>query len=339
MNHLPNQDAVSWYISSIHPLVRARLPHTKFYIVGSPVNNIPTWIRNNAELLGVEVLGYVADPRPLFNQVICSVAPLRFGAGVKGKIGQSLGLGVPVVTTVTGAEGMFLTEKEVLISSSEELFAENIAKLHTDGTAWSSYRASGIESVRENLSITSARKSLERIVEASIGYQTCRVPHMKDRHSDLIDHPGGVEIVEEVHFEIEEEKLAAKTAKEEQLRNEQKAVGGEIAPNLPEIRTEVDRSLNEIKEKSITQGALKKYPQPSSQKDGDMKLGLADKIDDLVRAMFEEALVEKARAGHEGREFRELNSRLRGKSQVGLGRQRLHKKLAEWKKKLSDRKS
>ncbi|MEE8428146.1 MAG: glycosyltransferase, partial [Gammaproteobacteria bacterium] len=103
-NHPPNIDAVKHFVKDIFPIIRKELSGVKFFVVGSnPPKNISSLASED-----VIVTGYVPDISCCFNQCMLSVAPLRYGAGVKGKINTSMSYGVPVVTTIIGAEGMFL---------------------------------------------------------------------------------------------------------------------------------------------------------------------------------------------------------------------------------------
>lgn len=132
-NHRPNFDAVKFFIDEIFPKVLQKLPDVKFQIVG---NNPP----QELFALGsesVHVAGFVVDPKSYFENSRVFVAPLRYGAGMKGKLGQAFSHGLPVVTTKIGAEGMNLThEKDVLIANVAEKFADEIVRIYTDETLW-----------------------------------------------------------------------------------------------------------------------------------------------------------------------------------------------------------
>ena len=115
--HPPNTDAVLWYAQEVLPHVRAALPGVETYIVGSKV---PA----NVRALAAEdfvVTGYVPDVTPYFTGCRVSIAPLRYGAGVKGKINLAMSYGLPVVATTPSIEGMFLVpEQDVLVADDAE---------------------------------------------------------------------------------------------------------------------------------------------------------------------------------------------------------------------------
>jgi hypothetical protein len=126
--HTPNQDAVFYFANSILPLILKDIPEIIFYIVGS---NMPSSVRA-LESQNIKPVGYVPDVSPYFESSRVFVSPLRFGAGMKGKIGQSMSYGLPVVTNSIGVEGMGLThEVNVLVAENAEAFAKEVVRLST----------------------------------------------------------------------------------------------------------------------------------------------------------------------------------------------------------------
>lgn len=160
-DHEPNIDAVNYYASSILPLVREKLPGVRLHVVGS---NMPDAIRGmaSAELIPV---GYVADVEPYFNQCRVFIAPLRHGAGMKGKIGQSLSFGLPIVTTPIGAEGLGLIDGfSALIRSDPVEFSNAIVSLYTDESLWQFLADNGLELIKGQFSIEAVRPHLLSLV-------------------------------------------------------------------------------------------------------------------------------------------------------------------------------
>jgi glycosyltransferase involved in cell wall biosynthesis len=131
--HRPNTDAVHHLMRDIFPLVKKSLPAVKLYIVG---DNVTPEIAAYAAP-DVEVLGYVPDVEPLFRRCRLMVVPLRYGAGVKGKLGESLSYGLPVVTTTIGAEGFGLTDGlEALIADEPQAFASAVVRSYEQQELW-----------------------------------------------------------------------------------------------------------------------------------------------------------------------------------------------------------
>lgn len=104
--HAPNADALRWIRREIWPGIRSRLPQAEFRIYGAyPSQEFMGW--NHQADQGIRVLGQVDDLGEVFSKARVNLAPLRFGAGVKGKILEGFRRGVPAVTTAIGAEGLF----------------------------------------------------------------------------------------------------------------------------------------------------------------------------------------------------------------------------------------
>src|SRR5690606_34938096 len=108
---------------------------------------------------------------PYFNAARIFVAPLRYGAGMKGKIGQSLEYGLPVVTTAIGAEGMDLVhEKHALIADEAEAFGRETLRLYTDEALWKQLRRHSAEALKpfsaEAISLT-IRKELTSLLSSN----------------------------------------------------------------------------------------------------------------------------------------------------------------------------
>jgi glycosyltransferase involved in cell wall biosynthesis len=160
--HPPNIDGVLWLANEILPLIRARLPDLVCHIIGA---NPPAQIRALAEE-GVEIHGYVPDVRPYFDGCRLSVAPLRYGAGVKGKVNQSLAHGLPVVATSQATEGMFLTDGEsVLLADDPHAFADAVVRLYREERLWQRLSDNGAQVMEEHFSFGAAKRALERLVD------------------------------------------------------------------------------------------------------------------------------------------------------------------------------
>jgi GT2 family glycosyltransferase len=140
--HTPNIDAVQYFVSEIMPLLRKQLPGVRFYAVGSKT---PAEIQKLASE-DVIITGFVEDLNPFLDKIRVSVAPLRYGAGIKGKIGSAMAVGLPVVATSLAAEGMSLTDGEnILVADGAEAFASAIARLYEDGVLWNKLSKAGLE--------------------------------------------------------------------------------------------------------------------------------------------------------------------------------------------------
>jgi glycosyltransferase involved in cell wall biosynthesis len=156
--HRPNTDAILFFVQKIYPLVSEHLGDAKFYIIGG--NPPPEIVALATER--IIVAGLQRDVRPFFDSVKLSVAPLRFGAGVKGKINQSMAFGVPVVATSLAVEGMGLKDREdILVADDPGDFARALIELYKSEELWHPLSENGIEKTRALYSTDAARKKLE----------------------------------------------------------------------------------------------------------------------------------------------------------------------------------
>jgi glycosyltransferase involved in cell wall biosynthesis len=160
--HPPNEDAVRWFATHVLPLVRERDPSIVFHVVG----DIDDTTRRDIQREGMQVHGRVEDLTPLLGQARISVAPLRFGAGVKGKVNQAMSHGLPVVVTTVAAEGMYLQDGvNALIHDDAPSMAEAIDRLYHDEALWLRLSDGGLSNVRRHFSMDHARDALRRALD------------------------------------------------------------------------------------------------------------------------------------------------------------------------------
>jgi glycosyltransferase involved in cell wall biosynthesis/GT2 family glycosyltransferase len=163
--HRPNADAVHFYAREVLPRVRESLPAIELLLIG---DNAPPEF---AAYEGVRVLGYVPDIETVLARARVSVAPLRFGAGINGKIGEALAHGLPVVTTTIGAAGIALRDgEEALIADSPEDLADATVRLYTDAALWQRLSDKGYAHVERNFSPRVVRKVVNDSVRSLLGH-------------------------------------------------------------------------------------------------------------------------------------------------------------------------
>jgi glycosyltransferase involved in cell wall biosynthesis len=144
-NHPPNIDAVCWLCQEIMPLVWSQLPELTVTLLGS---NVTESVKTLAEDERISVPGYLAEVTPYFLNHRLFVAPLRYGAGMKGKVGQSLEYGLPIVATTVAVEGMNLThEQNVLEANQAQEFAQQIIRLYGDEALWHRLAVNSMEAI------------------------------------------------------------------------------------------------------------------------------------------------------------------------------------------------
>ena len=162
-DHAPNSDAVLYFVHEVWPLLLEAGYRDRFLIVGS---NMPPEI----ESLGTDQIiaeGYVENLQDVFSTTRISIAPLRFGAGIKGKVATSLGYGVPCVATSIGVEGSGLVDNvDVLVGDAPGEFASQILRVYHDGQLWTNLSQNGLLFFRENYSLEAIGAKFEFLMSA-----------------------------------------------------------------------------------------------------------------------------------------------------------------------------
>jgi glycosyltransferase involved in cell wall biosynthesis len=157
-------DAVQWFASSVFPLIRDRLPEVRFHCIGG---DVPEEIAALASQPGVLVHGHVPDITPYMEGARVAVAPLRYGAGVKGKVNLSMAHGQPVVATPCAVEGMHLRAGEdVLVAVDAMAFAEAVVRAYRDEALWQRLAANGLLNVERHFSLEAGRDVVRRVLLA-----------------------------------------------------------------------------------------------------------------------------------------------------------------------------
>jgi glycosyltransferase involved in cell wall biosynthesis len=163
--HSPNVDAVQWFVREVWPLLQARgFPH-RFIIAGSHVTDPIAALASEK----IEVRGYVENLEGLFAACRLSVAPLRYGAGFKGKVVTSLSYGVPVVATSIAAEGAGLRDGEdILIADDPATMADRIVSLYNDTDLWQRLSENGYQAFQSNFSHAAGAKKILDVVNGLV---------------------------------------------------------------------------------------------------------------------------------------------------------------------------
>jgi O-antigen biosynthesis protein len=162
--HPPNTDAILWYGHEILPRLRERLPGVKTYVVGmDPPSTVKALAAED-----LVIAGHVPDLTPYLTGCRLSVSPLRYGAGVKGKVNHAMSYGLPVVATTPSIEGMQLTSGvDVLVGDDPESFADAVALAYRDQALWNTLSEGGRENIRRHFSPDLARSAVSRLIALS----------------------------------------------------------------------------------------------------------------------------------------------------------------------------
>jgi len=133
--HAPNWDAVLWLKSAIWPLIRQQLPTVQVHVYGAYTPPKATALHNPAQ--GFHIMNWAEDALQVMSAARVSLAPIRFGAGIKGKIIDAMACGTPTVTTPIGAEAMYgdLPFPGAIAQDAQSL-ADEAVRLYTDQARW-----------------------------------------------------------------------------------------------------------------------------------------------------------------------------------------------------------
>ncbi len=162
--HYPNVDAVLAFAQNILPLLLPKFPDIIFHAVGShPPEELTRLASRN-----IRIAGFIEDISPMLWGARMMVAPLRYGAGLKGKIVTAMAHGLPVITTTIGAEGMGLTDGvDVLIADTPDDIAAAIERLDGDDALWHSLSKAGLDYVVRTTSREAGYEIVRAILESA----------------------------------------------------------------------------------------------------------------------------------------------------------------------------
>jgi glycosyltransferase involved in cell wall biosynthesis len=151
-----------WFATEVFPLIRAELPELRFHCIGA---DAPPEIAALAEQAGIEIHGHVPDLDPYMDGARIAVAPLRYGAGVKGKVNLSMAHGQPVVATACAVEGMHLRDGEdALVADTAADYAQAVLRLYRDPALWQRLSENGMRNVETHFSLDAAREVVRRVL-------------------------------------------------------------------------------------------------------------------------------------------------------------------------------
>ncbi len=160
--HPPNVDAVRYFVEQVFPKIRTQIPDIKFHVIGSRVP--PEIEAMNGS--GVVVHGFVEDLEPMIERCRIAVAPLRYGAGVKGKVNMSMSYGQPVVATSVAVEGMNAEHGvDVLIGDTADEFGAAVVRLYNDNKLWARLSRNSLKNVERYFSFEAAKKAIVTAIE------------------------------------------------------------------------------------------------------------------------------------------------------------------------------
>ncbi|WP_159807586.1 glycosyltransferase [Cellulomonas citrea] len=184
--HAPNADAVRWFAEEVLPLVLQVRPDVHLDVVGS---HVPEDLVDAAPPQ-VRFLGWVPDLAELYGTARLAVCPLRFGAGVKGKVGESLAHGLPVVVTSVGAEGMGLVDgQNALLADDPQAFADAVLRGLSDDELWGALATAGRAHIDEMFGPRRFTEELAAVLEQVQTRRRERRPRVRVRAGAVAPQP------------------------------------------------------------------------------------------------------------------------------------------------------
>jgi GT2 family glycosyltransferase len=162
----PNEDALLHLVREVMPLVWEAEPELKLRVIGADPTEAVIELQNEH----VDVIGYVADPIEWLGEARVHVHPMRFGAGIKLKLLETMAAGLPFVTTRVGAEGLGLGDLGALLVNDEPVeIARRTLLLYRDRDLWENTQLELLDLVKSRFSRESFRRTLaEAMVVAGL---------------------------------------------------------------------------------------------------------------------------------------------------------------------------
>ncbi|MEH6473160.1 MAG: glycosyltransferase [Halopseudomonas sp.] len=189
--HAPNWDAVLYLKQTIWPLIRQQLPQAELHIYGAYPPPKATQLHNDAQ--GFKVLGWADDAHTVMRSARVCLAPLRFGAGIKGKLVEAMQCGTPSVTTEVGAEAMHdALPWNGMIENQPQAFADQAVRLYQDPSLWQQQQLHGAEIINQCYDQqTIADALLQRIEQLRLELEQHRLDNVTGamlRHHTMKSH-------------------------------------------------------------------------------------------------------------------------------------------------------
>jgi len=160
--HAPNIEAVEYFVDEVMPLLRERLPGARLLVYGS---NVPESIEA-LECADVIIKGYVEDVAEVYDSCRIFIAPLKTGAGLKGKVAGALAHGAPTILSPIAAEGLGIADgREALIAITPEDWGAAITDLYSNHERWTEVSEAARSYSARQFSFESGRKSMRGALE------------------------------------------------------------------------------------------------------------------------------------------------------------------------------
>jgi len=164
--HSPNLDAAHWLVTKIMPLVWVRAPEIVCVIAGA---DMPPRLTHMLRRDRVQLLGHVSDLSQVYRRARLAVAPLCYGAGIKGKVLEAFAAGVPCVMTPIAAEGLPLPNSlTAIVAQAPARFSDLICALHGDTAYSATLVQAGSDMVRQHFNEEKVSAALQAAIQPGV---------------------------------------------------------------------------------------------------------------------------------------------------------------------------
>jgi len=167
MDWLPNEDAVVYFVKSIFPKIKRRVPQVTLTIVGRhPTEKVRALAQKDSS---IEITGTVEDVRPYINRATIFIVPIRIGSGTRLKIFEAMSMGKAVVSTSVGAEGLDVYNgQDIVIADEESIFAERTIELLKNSEKRVKIAAAGRKRIVRQFDWATVAREFEQICQESL---------------------------------------------------------------------------------------------------------------------------------------------------------------------------
>jgi glycosyltransferase involved in cell wall biosynthesis len=165
--HEPNYNAVLYLKETIWPLIKKQLPKAELHIYGAYASQKVNQLHNEKQ--GFLIKGFAEDVKEVMKQAKVCLAPIRFGAGLKGKLVDAMQNGTPCVVTSIGAEGMFGNlQPNGFIEDDPQKIADNAVRLYQDEMLWNKKQQNGCQIINQRFNKTNHQQKFSSVLKESI---------------------------------------------------------------------------------------------------------------------------------------------------------------------------
>lgn len=165
--HEPNYSAALYLKETIWPLIRKQLPKAEMHVYGAYASQKVNDLHNKKE--GFFIKGFADDVNQVMQKARVCLAPIQFGAGLKGKLVDAMQNGTPCITTTFGAEGMYGSLKvNGFVEDSPEEFVAKAVKLYEDEALWNEKQSNGFEIINKRFDKDEHQKNLLEILNHTL---------------------------------------------------------------------------------------------------------------------------------------------------------------------------